>query len=195
MEAPRVPGPVGRVLTGIASLAQGMWITFSYIFRRPITVQYPEQRVVLPLRFRGRLVLPIDPEKGSNRCTACMRCVNICPNHSIDIEKQTGPDGSPLPKPARYLYNIGTCMFCNLCVEICPFFALVMSDEHELATTDRGTLVKELVSENYRLAGHKGAWWQKKFRGVEPVAEPGAKPEPPAKPEARAKPEPEARGG
>ena len=189
MEAPRVPGPVGRVLTGMASLVRGMWITFSYIFRRPITVQYPEQRVVLPLRFRGRLVLPIDPEKGSNRCTACMRCVNICPNHSIDIEKQTGPDGAPLPKPAKYLYNVGTCMFCNLCVEICPFFALVMSDEHELATTDRGSLVKELVSENYRLAGRKGAWWQKKFRGPEPEADPEAEPGP------EGAPGPEARNG
>ena len=66
------------------------------MFRKPITVQYPEQRVVLPLRFRGRLVMPIDPEKGTNRCTACMRCVKICPNHSIDIEKATGPDGAPL---------------------------------------------------------------------------------------------------
>ncbi len=177
MEAPRIPGPIGRVLTGIASLGKGMWITFAYIFRRPITVQYPEQRAVLPLRFRGRLVLPIDPEKGGNRCTACMRCVNICPNHSIDIEKQTGPDGAPLPKPAKYLYNLGTCMFCNLCVEVCPFFALVMSDEHELATTERGGLVRDLVSENYRIGGRKGAWWQKKFRGPEPEASPEAGPE------------------
>jgi NADH-quinone oxidoreductase subunit I len=165
MYAPSERGVVGRVLSGLASLGKGLWITLAYMFRKPITVQYPEQRVVLPLRFRGRLVMPIDPEKGTNRCTACMRCVNICPNHSIDIEKQAGPDGAPLPKPARYLYNLGTCMFCNLCVEVCPFFALVMSDEHELAATDRGGFVLDLAAEKHRLTGKKASWWQRKFRG------------------------------
>lgn len=168
MEAPATYGPLRSVLSGIASLGKGLWITLSYMFRAPITVQYPEQRVVLPLRFRGRLVMPIDPEKGSTRCTACMRCVRICPNHSIDVVKDTGPDGAPLSKPAKYLYNLGTCMFCNLCVEVCPFFALVMSDEHELATTDRSGLVLDLVAEKHRLTGKKAVWWQRKFRGLEP---------------------------
>jgi NADH-quinone oxidoreductase chain I len=168
MYAPRERGPLHLVLSGIASLGKGLWITLAYMFRPPITVQYPEERVVLPLRFRGRLVMPVDPEKGTSRCTACMRCVNICPNHSIDIEKQTGPDGAPIAKPAKYLYNLGTCMFCNLCVEVCPFFALVMSDEHELAAEDRSHFVLDLAAEKHRLTGKKASWWQKKFRGVEP---------------------------
>ena len=170
MQAPATLGPLRGVLSGIASLGKGLWITLAYTFRPPITVQYPEQRVVLPLRFRGRLVMPIDPEKGTTRCTACMRCVKICPNHSIDIEKQTGPNGAALAKPAKFLYNLGTCMFCNLCVETCPFFALVMSDEHELATADRGGLVLDLVAEKHRLTGKKASWWQRKFRGSDPEA-------------------------
>jgi NADH-quinone oxidoreductase subunit I len=155
---------LSSIIKGIASLAKGLWITFSYLFRKPITVQYPEKRVELPLRSRGRLVLPVDPEKGTDRCTACMRCVQICPNHSIDVEKEIGPDGVPKPRPARYLYNQGTCMFCNLCVEVCPFFALVMSDEHELATTDKSGLVIDLVAEKHQLKGKKAGWWQRKFR-------------------------------
>ncbi len=157
--------PVASAIKGAVSLLQGLWITFSYLFRRPITIQYPEQRAELPLRARGRLVLPVDPEKGTNRCTACMRCVQICPNHSIDIEKEVGPDGAAKPRAARYLYNLGTCMFCNLCVETCPFFAIVMSDEHELATTDRSGLVMDLVAEKRRLTGKKAGWWQRKFKG------------------------------
>jgi NADH-quinone oxidoreductase subunit I len=156
---------LSAVFKGIESLAKGMAITFSYLFRRPITVQYPEKRVELPLRSRGRLVLPVDPEKGTNRCTACMRCVETCPNHSIDVEKEIGPDGAAKPRAARYLYNLGTCMFCNLCVEVCPFFALVMSDEHELDTTDRSGLVIDLVAEKHTLTGKKAGWWQRKFRG------------------------------
>ena len=62
---------------------------------------------------------------------------------------------------------MGTCMFCNLCVEACPYFALVMSDEHELAATDKSGLVIDLVAEKHRLKGKKAAWWQKKFRGGE----------------------------
>jgi len=167
MYAPPTHGTIRQVLSGIASLGKGLWITLAYMFRKPITVQYPEKRVVLPLRFRGRLMMPIDQDKGTTRCTACMRCVKICPNHSIDIEKATGPDGEPLARPAKYLYNLGTCMFCNLCVEVCPFFALVMSDEHELATTNKSVLVLDLVAEKHRLTGKKASWWQKKFRGTE----------------------------
>jgi NADH-quinone oxidoreductase subunit I len=156
-----------EILKGAVSLAKGLWITLVYMFRKPITVQYPERRAPIPLRFRGRLVMPVDQAKGTNRCTACMRCVKICPNHSIDIEPEIGPDGASLPRPARYLYNLGTCMFCNLCVEVCPFFALVMSDEHELATMDRGTLLIDLVKERHQLTGKKAGWWQRKFRGPE----------------------------
>jgi NADH-quinone oxidoreductase subunit I len=159
--------PVLRGLRGAVSLLQGLLITFSYLFRPAITVQYPEKRAVIPLRFRGRLVLPVDPEKGTDRCTACMRCVKICPNHSIDIVKESGPDGRPRPRAAKYLYNMGTCIFCNLCVETCPFFAIVMSDEHELATTDKARLVIDLVEEKHRLTGKKAAWWQQKFRAGE----------------------------
>jgi NADH-quinone oxidoreductase subunit I len=155
---------IAVVFRGVASLAKGLAITFSYIFRRPITVQYPEERVVLPVRSRGRLVLPLDPEKGTDRCTACMRCVQICPNHSIDVEKAVDAEGKPRPKAATYRYNLASCMFCNLCVEACPFFALVMSDEYELATTDRSSLVRDLVAERYELGGEKGDWWRRKFR-------------------------------
>ncbi|MGA2762286.1 MAG: NADH-quinone oxidoreductase subunit I [Spirochaetia bacterium] len=157
---------VVEILKAVASLPRGLWITFQYLFRKPITIQYPEEKAVMALRFRGRLVLPVDPQKGTNRCTACMRCVTICPNHSIDIEPETGPDGAKQPRPARYLYNLGTCMFCNLCVETCPFFAIVMSDEYELATTEKSGLLIDLVKEKYRLSGKKAGWWQRKFRSA-----------------------------
>jgi NADH-quinone oxidoreductase chain I len=155
---------IAEFFKGLASLLKGLAITFGYLFRRSITVQYPDERVRLPLRFRGRLALPVDPENGTHRCTACMRCVQACPNHSLDVEKQVDGAGTALPRPARYLYNLGTCMFCNLCVEVCPFFAIVMSDEYELAAVGRPELQRELVSEKYRLTGDKAAWWQRKFR-------------------------------
>ena len=153
-------------LEGAMSLLRGMGITFRYLFRKPITIQYPEERASILLRFRGRLVLPIDPEKGADRCTACKICARTCPNHSIEIVKETGPDGAQRPRPAKYLYNVGSCMFCNLCVEACPFFAIVMSDDYELATTEKGGLVMDLVAEKRELIGKKAEWWRAKFRAA-----------------------------
>ncbi len=158
---------VWKIIAGLFSLIAGLWITFKYMFTRPITIQYPKQHAKIPLRFRGRLVLPIDEVKGENRCTACMLCVKACPNHSLDVEKLTGADGKPKPRPAKYIYNLGTCMFCNLCVEACPFFAIVMSDEYELAVDDRKGLIVDLVPERTVLEGAKARWWQGKFERID----------------------------
>jgi formate hydrogenlyase subunit 6/NADH:ubiquinone oxidoreductase subunit I len=62
------------------------------------------------------------------------------------------------------MYNLATCMFCNLCVEACPYFALVMSDEYELATTDKSGLMIDLVAERFSFTGEKADWWRNKFR-------------------------------
>ena len=155
---------VGDVVKGTVTLIKGLFVTFAHLFHRPITLQYPEERAQMTLRFRGRLVLPIDPEKGINRCTACQRCMQTCPNHSIDVERAVEKDERGRSKASRYLYNLATCMFCNLCVEACPYSALVMSDEYELATTDKSSLVIDLVAEHYRFEGKKADWWRNKFR-------------------------------
>ena len=157
---------VVRALRGAFSLLQGMGITFSYIFHKPITIQYPEKRADIPLRFRGRLALPVDPEKGIDRCTACKICAKACPNHSIEIVKEAKPEGSgPVkPRPASFMYNMGSCMFCNLCVEACPFFALVMADDYEMAATGKDGFIMDLVAEKRVLVGKKAPWWQSKFR-------------------------------
>jgi NADH-quinone oxidoreductase subunit I len=151
------------IFKGIISLCEGLWVTFKHVFRRPITVQYPEQRMDIPLRFRGRLVMPVDPATNDNRCTACMICVRACPNHSLDTEKIVA-DGKPKPKPANYMYNLATCMFCNLCVESCPFFAIVMSEEYENAVEDKSLLMQDLAAEKYKITGKKAAWWAGKFK-------------------------------
>lgn len=152
------------IITGAASLASGLAVTLRHCFRRPITLQYPEQRADLPLRFRGRLALPVDPATGRDRCTACMLCVKACPNYSIEVTKAAGPDGKPLPRAARYLYRSGSCMYCGLCVEACPFAAIVMSEEYELATADKAGLDMDLLAEGRGLAGKKLPWWQGKFK-------------------------------
>ncbi len=155
---------IKNIITGIISLCEGLSVTLKHVFRKPITLQYPEQKPDLQLRYRGRLVMPVDPEKNDIRCTACMICAKVCPNHSIlEIEKVI-EDGKPKPKAKKYIYNLGTCMFCNLCVEACPFAAIIMSDEYALANEDKEKLILELVSEKYNLTGKKLNWWKSKFK-------------------------------
>jgi NADH-quinone oxidoreductase subunit I len=154
---------VAGIIKGIISLCEGLAVTLKHVFRRPITLQYPEERPDLQLRFRGRLVMPVDPATGDNRCTACMICVRACPNHSLDTEKIM-VEGKPKPKPAKFMYNLATCMFCNLCVESCPFFAIVMSDEFETATENKDSLMQDLAAEKYKITGKKAGWWESKFK-------------------------------
>ena len=155
---------IKNIIKGTISLCEGLSVTLKHFFKKPITLQYPEEKPDLALRFRGRLVMPLDMEKNDIRCTACMLCARICPNGSImEIEKLM-VDGKPKPKATKYIYNLSTCMFCNLCVEVCPFGAIVMSDEYELGTYDKDSLILDLVQEKYILKGKKVRWWQSKFK-------------------------------
>jgi NADH-quinone oxidoreductase subunit I len=106
----------------------------------------------------------MDPEKNDHRCTACGICINACPNHSIDVEKMVDEAGKPERRAAKYSYNLATCMFCNLCVEVCPFAAIIMSDEYSSPSLKRDTMIKDLVAEKFVLSGSKTLWWQSKFK-------------------------------
>jgi NADH-quinone oxidoreductase subunit I len=152
------------ILKGIFSLIEGLGVTLKHCFRRPITLLYPEHKEEMKLRFRGRLVMPYDQATNDHRCTACMMCVKACPNHSLDVEKTAGEDGKPKPKASKYIYNMGSCMYCNLCVESCAFAAIIMSDEYETGTENKASLIKDLVAEKYKLTGRKLPWWQSKFK-------------------------------
>ncbi len=155
------------ILKGIMNLMEGLAVTLKHCFRKPITLQYPEKKEEMKLRFRGRLALPYDQATGDHKCTACMLCVKACPNHSLEVEKMIGEDGKPKPKASKYHYNMGSCIYCNLCVESCAFAAIIMSDEYETATEDKASLSMELVSEKYVLKGKKLPWWQSKFKSEE----------------------------
>jgi NADH-quinone oxidoreductase subunit I len=156
---------INEIIEGIKSLLSGMLVTLKACFEKPITLQYPDERPEIPLRFRGRLVMPVDIEKNKVRCIACMMCVNICPNKSLSCEKETTPDGKPIPYPKKYEYNLGSCLFCNLCVEICPVQAIIMSDEYELSSYSNN-FIMDLLKENYQISGNKGKLFKNKLKEV-----------------------------
>ena len=125
-----------------SGILNGMRITMRNMLRGPITVMYPEQKLVIPERARWAVVNKLDAN-GKPKCTACLICVNECPDHVLSLDVSKTADGGK--HIDRYVYEVGACMMCGLCVEACPFDAIEMSHEYELATRDPGDLVRVLL--------------------------------------------------
>jgi NADH-quinone oxidoreductase chain I len=132
-------------------VAKGMLTTISHLVKPPVTIQYPEERLDMPLWTRGRPRLIYEVDTGELRCTACGACALACPVDVIKIEQHPSPiKGKVLD---RFDIDMAGCIECALCVEACPFRAITMAPDFEMAATyDRTT---DLVFDMYdlRIAG------------------------------------------
>ena len=133
--------------TGIASLLKGMQVTGKEFVTPKITEKYPEDRetVHVPERFRAILQLKYDAD-GNHKCIACGICQRNCPNGTISLTTKMVPtfDGKQKRKLDKYIYDLGSCTFCQLCVTSCPQDALEFKNDFEQAVFTRETLVKKL---------------------------------------------------
>jgi NADH-quinone oxidoreductase subunit I len=128
-----------RIVSGAVSLAKGLGVTISYLFRKKVTLMYPEERPVLTERFRGVPALPIDPATGRDRCIACSACARVCPQRVITVTPEVGEDRKR--RLGDFTLDVAGCIFCGLCAEVCPTGALTMSGEFELAHGSRVDMV------------------------------------------------------
>jgi NADH-quinone oxidoreductase subunit I len=101
------------------------------------TLQYPEQKRVLPENFRFLPMLVYEETPDEPRCTACGICARVCPPQCIWIERATDERGRPSARPAGFWIDAVVCMSCGYCAEYCPFDAIKMNQEYELATVNR----------------------------------------------------------
>ena len=139
---------LGGLMHGIGTLLTGMKVTGREFFTKKVTEQYPENRNTLEIspRFRGRVVMPID-EEGNHKCIACGLCQMACPNDTIRIISESITDeetGKKKKVLVKYEYDLGACMFCQLCVNACNHHAIEFSTEFENAVFNRDTLVLTL---------------------------------------------------
>jgi Pyruvate/2-oxoacid:ferredoxin oxidoreductase delta subunit len=100
----------------IAALVTGFLTTLKHVFRKPITVQYPEERREPPARFRGLHALRRYPETGEERCISCCLCAKICPTQCIRLrDLRRGAQGH-----RRYDVDLGHASSAACAAEVCP---------------------------------------------------------------------------
>ena len=121
----------------LIELFKGLALTGKYLFRKKITVQYPEEKTPISPRFRGLHALRRYPN-GEERCIACKLCEAVCPALAITIESELRDDGTRRTK--RYDIDLTKCIFCGYCEESCPVDSIVETHIFEYHGEQRGDL-------------------------------------------------------
>ena len=119
-------------------LIKGLTLTGRHLFKRKITVQYPEEKTPQSHRFRGLHALRRYPN-GEERCIACKLCEAVCPATAITIESEQREDGSR--RTTRYDIDLTKCIFCGFCEESCPVDSIVETRIFEYHGEKRGDLL------------------------------------------------------
>jgi NADH-quinone oxidoreductase subunit I len=138
---------------------KGLSVTLKNLLRKPITTNYPVEKLTPPKRYRGAhghfvwdgtepdslraIEKFMSFEKGKSRCVACYMCQTACPMPTLfRIEAVQMPDGTK--KVVRFDMNLLNCLFCGLCVDACPVGCLTMTDLYELAGYSRRSAVLKM---------------------------------------------------
>ena len=117
-------------------IAKGLAVTIKHLFRRPITTQYPEERLNVSRRIRGNELI-----WDRVKCTGCATCAKTCPQGVIRIVTSVDAIENKY-RVDKIEVDTGYCISCGLCVEACPYDALFMGYAYERAKYRRGELVQ-----------------------------------------------------
>ena len=116
-------------------LFMGLSVTGRYLFKKKITIQYPEEKTPQSPRFRGLHALRRYPN-GEERCIACKLCEAVCPALAITIESEEREDGTR--RTTRYDIDLFKCIYCGFCEESCPVDSIVETRNFEYHFENRG---------------------------------------------------------
>lgn len=128
----------GNIFKAIKTSCKGLFITIKYVFlHKPVSIEYPEVREVLPDKARMRLY------NDALNCISCNQCAMACPVDCIYISSVKRPEGEEVPKtddgtPKRlvltqYVIDTALCCYCGLCTTVCPTECLTHSHDYEFS--------------------------------------------------------------
>jgi NADH-quinone oxidoreductase chain I len=120
-------------------LLKGLKVTLKAFFRKPVTVMYPYEKLLVPERGQGLIRLRMSQIEPNIRykCTGCGICEKNCPQHCIKVIKMEDDK-----QPEIYTVNYGLCMFCRICIDVCPFNALEQTQEYEYIGEERSDFIR-----------------------------------------------------
>lgn len=155
--------------TFIPQIVTGLKTTLTAMLDKTITLEYPEQRPVIPENYRGVPTLVKDPN-GREKCVSCQLCEFVCPPKAIkiipgEIDAEAEPDRAHVEKaPKEFEINMLRCIYCGLCQEVCPEEAIFLKDIFSMSGYTREEMINK-KDKLYKLGGtlpdqhHK---WDKK---------------------------------
>ncbi|MSR64786.1 MAG: NADH-quinone oxidoreductase subunit I [Verrucomicrobiae bacterium] len=134
----------------LPAIVSGLALTFRHLFKKKITMQYPEERWQVPQGYRGAPTLVKD-ENGRERCVACQLCEFVCPPRAITIKPEEFPEnaqwGKIEKKPKEFDIDMIRCIYCGLCEEVCPEQAIFLRKDYSITGYSR----KEMVHDKAKL--------------------------------------------
>jgi NADH-quinone oxidoreductase subunit I len=145
------PGPAHGLWRAFRETARGLRTTLARIGEGPSTIQYPEEKVPVYPRFRGRHKLHRFEDTGLEKCVGCSLCAAACPADCIRVVAAENTPENRVSAGERYAavyeINLSRCIFCGYCEIACPFDAITMGHDYELSGFDRSDLIftKEML--------------------------------------------------
>src|SRR5262247_799454 len=128
----------------LPAILGGLKVTLRHFFRKKVTMQYPEQKWIVPPNYRGAPYLVRDQD-GRTKCVPCQLCEFVCPPRAIRITPP-GPEGSPEAgnvekAPKEFDINMLRCIFCGYCQEVCPEEAIFLMKDYSLTGLTREEMI------------------------------------------------------
>ena len=133
-----------KVIEGGYSLASGMAVTLRYLFKKPVTVIYPKERIPIK-RFKGPIAFVKSDKTSDHLCISCNACIKICPSRCMSLESQkSAADGKRVLMDFKVNYML--CSLCSLCIEVCPTDALKHDDPHyDMVASNQKEMIMDLL--------------------------------------------------